>query len=122
MSEKIKSFKDLEIWKKGMEISKGIYKLTRQLPKEEQYGLVTQMRRSAVSLPANIAEGFRRRHNREYRQFLHIALGSSGELETYLELCKELYHLDGPSLVDLCRTLESFQRMTNSLVGKLRYE
>lgn len=65
-----------------MEITKEIYRLTSNFPKEEQYGLVSQMRRSAVSIPSNVAEGFNRNHNKEYRQFLYIALGSCAELET----------------------------------------
>ncbi len=91
--EKIKSFRDLEIWKLGKEIVLDIYKITRSFPKEELYGLVAQMRRTAISIPSNVAEGFNRRHNKEYRQFLYIALGSCAELETQIEMSCELKYL-----------------------------
>ena len=82
MTEKIKNFQDLRIWQIGIEVVKDIYILTKKFPKEELYGLISQMRRSAISIPSNIAEGFRRYHNKEYKQFLYIALGSCAELET----------------------------------------
>jgi four helix bundle protein len=69
MNEKIKNFKDLNIWKLGVEIVEDIYSLTKNFPKEELYGLCSQMRRCAVSMPSNIAEGFARKHNKEYKQF-----------------------------------------------------
>jgi len=79
MAEKIKNFQDLRIWQVGIEVVKDIYILTKKFPKEELYGLNSQMRRSAVSIPSNIAEGFRRYHNKEYKQFLYMALGSCAE-------------------------------------------
>ena len=82
MEEKIKSFKDLRIWQKGMEIITDIYTLTKKFPKEELFSLTSQLRRSAISIPSNIAEGFKRFHNKEYKQFLFITLGSCAELET----------------------------------------
>jgi len=75
MTEKIKNFQDLRIWQKGIEIVKDVYMITKKYPKEELYLLTSQMRCSAISIPSNIAEGFRRFHNREYKQFLYIALG-----------------------------------------------
>jgi len=66
----IKSFRELEIWKKGIELVKGIYKMTAGFPKSELYGLTSQMRRCAVSIPSNVAEGFRRRHPKEFKHFL----------------------------------------------------
>ena len=80
----VKSYKELEIWKKGIDIVNCVYKATSTFPKEELYGITAQMRRSSVSIPANIAEGFARQHNREYRQFLYVALGSCAELETQI--------------------------------------
>jgi len=73
---KIKNFKDLRIWQEGIKLVKYIYLLTKDFPKDELYGLSSQMRRCAVSIPSNIAEGFRRYHNKEYKQFLFITLGS----------------------------------------------
>lgn len=86
MSEKIKSFRDLDVWKLGKEIVLDVYTITKSFPREELYGLTSQMCRASISISSNIAEGFLRRNNNEYRQFLYIALGSCGELETQLEL------------------------------------
>jgi len=72
MNEKIRSYRDLEIWKEGIELVKDIYRLTENFPKQEMYSLVSQMRRSALSIPSNVAEGFRRYHNKEYKQFLYV--------------------------------------------------
>jgi len=82
VAEKIKNFQDLRIWQKGIEVVKDIYILTKKFPKEELYGLTSQMRRSAISIPSNIAEGFRRYHNKEYKQFLYIALVLDSILDT----------------------------------------
>ncbi|MDO9541720.1 MAG: four helix bundle protein [Kiritimatiellia bacterium] len=94
MNEKIRNFRDLDIWKLGKNLVIDVYKITRNLPKEETYGLISQMRRAALSIPSNIAEGFNRFHNREYRQFLYIAIGSCAELETQIEIAFELNYLD----------------------------
>ena len=85
----IKSYKELTAYVKGYETVKIVYKMTQRFPKDEMYGLVTQMRRAAISIPSNIAEGYMRGHN-EYIQFLKIALGSCAELETQLSLSKDL--------------------------------
>ncbi len=69
-----------------MDVVEDIYKITKTFPKDELYGLISQMRRCAVSIPSNTAEGFTRKHNKEYSQFLYIALGSSAELETQIEI------------------------------------
>ena len=76
----IRSFRDLQIWQKGLQITKEVYVLTQELPKEEMFGLISQMRRSAISIPSNIAEGRARSSRKDFSQFLHIALGSSAEL------------------------------------------
>ena len=88
--ERVRSFKDLVVWQRGMELAKLVYQLTRSFPKDEQYGLSAQMRRAATSIPSNIAEGQARGHRAEYRQFLYIALGSLAELETQLLLAVDL--------------------------------
>jgi len=79
---KTKSFKDLIVWQKAYRLVLEVYKITKDFPKSEIYGLTQQMRRAAVSLPSNIAEGYGRRHKTEYRQFLSMAYGSLSELET----------------------------------------
>lgn len=92
--KKIRTFKDLRVWQKGIELVKEIYKVTAAYPRTEDYGLSSQMRRSSVSIPANIAEGFRRRSSKEHRQFLNIALGSCAELETLAIISYELKYID----------------------------
>lgn len=87
---KINSHKELLVWKKSMELVKILYLLTEQFPKDELYGLSSQMQRAAVAIPSNIAEGYLRGHRKEYVQFLSIALGSAAELETQLLICKTL--------------------------------
>jgi len=83
-------FKELKIWQKAMEVTKQVYKLTCDLPKEEMYGLNQQMRRSAVSIPSNIAEGTASNSNKEFGRFLGMANGSLHELETQLCICESL--------------------------------
>lgn len=119
MSNEIKSFRDMKIWQLGMRIVEETYQLSQKLPESEKFALSSQMRRSAISLPANIAEGFRRRSNKEYKQFLHIALGSSAELETFIDLCKQLYGINGPVSSDLLKQLDQFQSMTVTLIKRL---
>ena len=82
MSNKIRNHKDLEVWKKSMDLVSNIYKITESFPNKELYGLTNQIRRAAVSIPSNIAEGAARNSKKEFIQFLYIALGSLSELET----------------------------------------
>ncbi|MFN8579072.1 MAG: four helix bundle protein [Candidatus Sericytochromatia bacterium] len=86
--------KDLEVWKKSINLSKKVYLLTKSFPKEEIYGLINQIRRSSVSIPSNIAEGAARQSNKEFIQFLYIALGSLAELETQLIISREIGYID----------------------------
>jgi four helix bundle protein len=93
MNNSIKSYKDLIVWQKGYELVKGVYKVAAKLPKSETFALQSQMHRSAVSIVSNIAEGSNRKTKKDYCQFLHIAYGSTAELETQLFLCKDLYNI-----------------------------
>jgi len=86
----MKSHKDLDVWKKSMELVTSLYRLTSGFPQQEQYGLSNQIRRSAVSIPSNIAEGAARNSDREFKQYLYIALGSASELETQLLIAEKL--------------------------------
>jgi four helix bundle protein len=86
----LKTHKDLDVWKLGIELVKNGYIMTKNFPRNEQYGLVSQLRKSAVYIPSNLAEGAARSSKREYIQFLYIALGSLSELETQLIIAKEL--------------------------------
>ncbi|MEO9534053.1 MAG: four helix bundle protein [Crocinitomicaceae bacterium] len=88
--DKIKSHKDLKIWQKGIVIVKEIYLMCQSLPKEELYALQSQLKRSAVSIPSNIAEGYGRHYTKNYIQFLNIARGSLLELETQVTIGREL--------------------------------
>jgi four helix bundle protein len=112
----MKSYRDLDIWKKGVVIVNKMYKVTADFPKEELYGLTTQMRRSATSIPANIAEGFARQHNREYKQFLYIALGSCAELETQLIVSYNQHFISQSVYQEMLEYLDHESRMLMSLI------
>ena len=92
--EIIKNHKDLLVWQKSMKLSKYVYKITKNFPKEEQYGLVSQLRRAVVSIPSNIAEGAARKSDKEFVQFLHVSLGSVAEVETQLLLAKDFNYVE----------------------------
>jgi len=96
-----------------------VYKLTEKFPKQETYGLISQMRRAAISIPSNVAEGFRRYHNKEYRQFLYISLGSCAELETQVTIAKELEYIAEAREVELLEELDHLCRMISNLIKKL---
>jgi len=119
MTEKIKTYRNLQIWQKGIELVKEVYKITENFPKQEVYALVSQMRRSAVSIPSNIAEGFRRFHNKEYKRFLYISLGSCAELETQITIAKELKYIQASIETRLLEKLDHICRMTSNLLKKL---
>ena len=116
---KIKSYKDLNIWKRSIELVEDIYRLTKSFPKEELYGLTSQMRRAAVSIPSNIAEGFTRFHNKEYRQFLYIALGSCSELSTQIIIASRLKYFDNNKMEQLLDEIDEICKMTMNLIKKI---
>jgi len=116
----IKSYKELIVWQKSIQLVTKTYLLTRDFPKSEQYGLVSQMRRSAISIPSNIAEGYGRRSAKEYAQFYSIAYGSALELETQLIVCKELKFISLEQLAKVQPLLEEVLKMLNSMLGKMR--
>jgi four helix bundle protein len=107
----IRSFRDLAAWQKAIQLSVAVYRLTREFPREELYGLTSQMRRATVSVASNIAEGHGRLGTNEYRQFLGVARGSNFELQTQLEIAKAL-QLGDP------RALDEVERMSHE-VGKV---
>jgi four helix bundle protein len=86
----VRSFRDLVVWQRSIQTAVAVYRLTQKFPKEETYGLTSQMRRAAVSIPSNIAEGHGRLSTGEYRQFLGVARGSNFELQTQIEIAREL--------------------------------
>src|SRR5450759_1944987 len=113
---KIKNFRDLDVWRLAMEIIGDYYKYTKSFPKEEIYGLVSQMRRAALSIASNIAEGFNRYHNKEYRQFLYIALGSCAELETQIEVSLLLGYITQSVRDKIIEKLDHESRMLRKLI------
>jgi four helix bundle protein len=116
---KLKSFRELDMWRLGKTIVIEIYRLTRSFPKEELYGLTSQMRRAAISIPANIAEGFNRRHNAEFRQLLYVALGSCAELETQIEIAHDLAFITASELSSILENLDHESRMLRNLIKLL---
>ena len=122
----IRSYRDLKVWQKSMDLTVRTYEVTKGFPSEERYGLTSQMRRAAASVPANIAEGRERRSTREFLQFLGIARGSLAELETFLTLSERLGLLQsatGNRLLDesaeINRMLESMMRALNRKVDSV---
>lgn len=111
----IKSYKDLIVWQKAMELAKEIYRLTSLFPKSETYGIISQMRRAAVSVPSNIAEGFGRNYKTEYKQFWSIAFGSGLELETQLILSKDLKLAPEPEFTRSEQLLDEVLKMLNHM-------
>jgi len=114
-----KPHKKLKAWQVAMEIVQDVYKFTQQLPGEEKYGLVSQMRRSAISIPSNIAEGAARRSSKEFVQFLHIAQASLAELDTQIELCVRLGYFNNEKELFERKMLE-VDRMISGLIRSIK--
>ena len=103
-----------------MKLTVEVYRLTKVLPADELYGLVSQMRRSAVSLPSNIAEGFQRAGRADQGRFMQIAYASAAELETQLELCRQLHYLNETQTADADGLVTEVQRMLNTIIQQLK--
>jgi four helix bundle protein len=116
----MKDFKELIVWRKAHAVTLAIYAATRVFPKEELYGLTSQLRRSAASIGANIAEGCGRRSDGEMCRFLHIAYGSATEVEYHLLLAHHLHMLDDSLFRQLDRDIDEVQRMLTSLIQRVR--
>lgn len=114
----IKSYRELEVWQKSMDFVEDVYKALKAFPAEEKYGLCDQIRRAAVSIPSNIAEGFGRDTNAEFARFLSIARGSLFEIATQLELANRLGYL--PPKSGLYQQVESIGKMLNALRIRLK--
>ena len=117
---KVKSYKELNVWKKGIEIVERIYEITENFPQKELYVLTSQLRRSALSIPSNIAEGFARGHTAEYRQFLRTALGSCAELDTQLTIGQRRNYATQAEILNLQEDLDHESRMIMNLIKSLR--
>lgn len=116
----IHSYKDLIVWQKSMELVVEVYKLTIDFPKDELYGLISQMKRCAISIPSNIAEGRRRGSKKDYRQFLIIAYGSGAELETQIEIAKRLPFSKNLDCNKTSQLLNEVMRMLNKMILNLK--
>ncbi|MFA5877343.1 MAG: four helix bundle protein [Candidatus Paceibacterota bacterium] len=115
----MQSYKDLIVWQKSITLVTAVYLLTENFPKSELFGLTSQMRRSAVSIPANLAEGYSRKHRGEYVQFARIAYGSGAELETHLIITQNLKLADSSRIQEIQDMLDEVMRMLNKLISSL---
>ena len=119
-TEAAQSYRDLRVWQEGMNLAESCYRITKSFPKKERYGLISQIRRSAVSIPANIAEGYGRNSRGEYIQFLHIAQGSLNELVTHLLLSKRLEVTQPEVLESVLSQSETVSKILYALIASLR--
>jgi len=115
----MKSFRDLQIWQRGLDLSILIYGHTVNFPKDEQFGLTSQLRRASTSVPLNIAEGWGRGSNKSFANFLKIARGSLFEVETILEICFRLNYINNETINTLRNEIEQIGKMINSFIKKL---
>jgi len=120
MDRRINNHKDLDVWSKGISLVTDIYKLTKNYPKDEVYGLVNQMRRAVVSIPSNIAEGASRNSGKEFIQFIYIALGSASELETQIIISGNLSYIEDAESETYLKNIESLKKMLNGLITHLK--
>jgi four helix bundle protein len=111
----IQTHKDLDVWKESMKLAKYLYLETNKFPKQEAYGLVSQIRRSAISIPSNIAEGAARNSHKEFIQFLYVSLGSLAELETQLLLSKEI------GIIEYSQFESEIEKIRKMLLGLIKY-
>lgn len=117
--KKTHNFRELKIWKESINLVKRIYLLTVELPKDEKFGLISQINRCSVSIPSNIAEGSGRTSDKEFLHFLNIAISSSYELETQLILVEELFKIETKSILE---ELEALQKMIDAFKRMLKTE
>ena len=115
----VRNYRELIVWQKAMDLVKMIYQATRQFPKEELYGLTNQVRRAAVSIPSNIAEGQARRSTAEFKNFLSIAQGSRAEVETQIMIAQRLDYISPQQTEPILSLSEEIKRMIYSLTNKL---
>jgi four helix bundle protein len=120
MGEPVKSFRDLRVWQRAMDLVPQVYRLTQLLPRHEQYALADQMRRTAVSVPTNIAEGQARRHKKEFVRFLLIARGSLAELQTLLLIAERLKYLTNDQTARIDEELLGVLMPLSALINRLQ--
>ena len=112
-------FKELLAWQKGYELALEIYKTTNHFPKEEKYGMISQIRRAAISVSANVAEGYEKQYKKEYVRFLYISKGSLGEVQTYLMLAKDLGYIQNEAFNKLFDLSKDVARLLRGLIKYL---
>jgi four helix bundle protein len=115
----VANYRDLKVWARAHELSIAIYKATANFPKDEQYGLTSQIRRSCTSIPANVAEGYGRGSDAELARYLRIAMGSATELDYHLLLARDINILDVSSYDRLARQLDDVRRMLTAFMQRL---
>jgi len=118
----VKDFRDLKVWEKAHRLTLGVYKATSRFPREELYGLTSQMRRCGTSIAANLAEGCGNRGNNEFQRYLQIASGSASELDYHLLLSRDLQFLGAADYEALAKELVELRRMLTSLILKVDLE
>ena len=116
----VKSYKDLEVWQRSMDLVVEIYRLTEKLPARETYALSDQIRRAAVSIPSNIAEGSGRNTTKEFIQFVYMSLGSACEVETQLLILEKVGYFPHHHLNDTLEEINTIKRMLNGLINALK--
>ncbi|MCL6448839.1 MAG: four helix bundle protein [Armatimonadetes bacterium] len=116
----MESYKELAVWQKAIELVTDIYEVTKSFPQEERYGLIAQIQRAAISVPANIAEGWGRGSTKEYLQYLRVSRGSLAELETHLIISYKLDFISTGALHKLQKDIDTIGRMTNNLIKSLQ--
>lgn len=116
---KVKSYRELLVWQKGIDLVRSIYQLTKGFPNQEVYGLSSQLQRAAVSVPSNIAEGQAREHSGEFRRFLYIAVGSLAEVDTQLEIAKQLNYFQEENIKEIYDLLVELRKMLHGLINKI---
>jgi len=119
MKQKITSHTQLVVWQKAMDVVSDIYKVTKNFPKDEQFGLTSQMRRCAISIPSNIAEGRVRNTTKDFVHFLHIALGSCAELATQLDIAQRQNFVSESRYTEIVELLDEVGKMLSALIASL---
>lgn len=116
------NFTDLNIWKESHTLSIEIYKLTKSFPKSEMFGITSQIQRASTSISANIAEGFGRKGNKEFLQFLYQAKGSLYETQNFIIFCKDIGYIKTETSSELLNKYESLAKMLNSFISKVKLQ
>jgi len=116
----LKNYKELKVWQKSYRLCLEIYKVTTKFPKEERFGLTSQMRRAAVSVPSNIAEGYGRKTTSDYIRMLYIAYGSNCELETQVLLAGDLGYIESAAIEEVKERILEIERMIKALIKSLQ--